>query len=68
MSVRGNLRKFAVIATVAAAAAVVTPTVAVAHGGGHQPSAQSGLQAGNAAVGLVGPRANWLQWFDRSNG
>ncbi|MEV6974076.1 hypothetical protein [Kitasatospora sp. NPDC093806] len=70
MSVRGKLRKFAVIATVAAAAAVIAPTAAVAHGGGHEasPSTSSGLQAGNAAVGLIGPRANWLQWFDRSNG
>ncbi|MFJ8431447.1 hypothetical protein ACIQ9P_09100 [Kitasatospora sp. NPDC094019] len=68
MSVRGKLRQFAVIATVAAAAAVIAPTAAVAHGGGAQPSASSGLQAGNAAVGLVGPRGSWVQYFDRSNG
>ncbi|WP_380283011.1 hypothetical protein [Kitasatospora purpeofusca] len=69
MSVRGKLRKFAVIATVAAAAAVIAPTAAVAHGGHEEPSSSSsGLQAGNAAVGLVGPRISWLEWFDRSNG
>ncbi|MFB7469923.1 hypothetical protein [Kitasatospora sp. NPDC056184] len=70
MSVRGKLRKFAVIATVAAAAAVIAPTAAVAHGGGEQPSSSSssGLQAGNAAVGLVGPRISWLEWFENTNG
>ncbi|MER5349338.1 hypothetical protein ABT093_03245 [Kitasatospora sp. NPDC002551] len=69
MSVRGKLRKFAVIATVAAAAAVIAPTAAVAHGGDHQPSSSSsGLAAGNAAVGLVGPRISWLEWFEQTNG
>ncbi|MFE6866227.1 hypothetical protein ACFVFS_06695 [Kitasatospora sp. NPDC057692] len=71
MSVRGKLRKFAVIATVAAAAAVIAPTAAVAHGGGEQPSSSSsssGLQAGNAAVGLIGPRISWLEWFENTNG
>ncbi|MFB6889864.1 hypothetical protein ACFCX4_11180 [Kitasatospora sp. NPDC056327] len=74
MSVRGKLRKFAVIATVAAATAVIAPTAAAAHGGHHQEeqqaptSSSAGLQAGSAAVGLIGPRASWLQWFDRTNG
>ncbi|GAA1382708.1 hypothetical protein GCM10009639_02180 [Kitasatospora putterlickiae] len=69
MSVRGKLRKFAVIATIAAAAAVITPTAAVAHGGEEQPySSASGLSAGNAAVGLVGPRFSWLEFFENVNG
>ncbi|MFE7492752.1 hypothetical protein ACFVVU_19030 [Kitasatospora sp. NPDC057965] len=70
MSVRGKLRKFAVVATVVAAAAVIAPTAAVAHGGGEepQPSYSAGLEAGNAAVGLVGPRLSWLAAFESSNG
>ncbi|MFE7561715.1 hypothetical protein [Kitasatospora sp. NPDC057500] len=69
MSVRGKLRKFAVVATVVAAAAVIAPTAAVAHGGEEQPSSSSsGLSAGNAAVGLVGPRFSWLEWFENING
>ncbi|MFF8769357.1 hypothetical protein [Kitasatospora sp. NPDC015120] len=69
MSVRGTLRKFAVIATVAAAAAVLAPTAAVAHGSDEHPSSSSAaLLAGNAAVGLVGPRISWLEAFESTNG
>ncbi|MER7701461.1 hypothetical protein ABTX81_00965 [Kitasatospora sp. NPDC097605] len=69
MSVRGKLRKFAVIATVVAATAVIAPTAAVAHDSGEQPSSSvSGLVAGSAAVGLIGPRASWLEFFESTNG
>ncbi|MFF7453346.1 hypothetical protein [Kitasatospora sp. NPDC008115] len=65
MSVRGKLRKFAVVATVVAATAVIAPTAAVAHDSGEQPSSSSsGLSAGEAAVGLFGPRFSWVEAFE----
>ncbi|MFF2040945.1 hypothetical protein ACGFZP_21465 [Kitasatospora sp. NPDC048239] len=71
MSVRGTLPKLVVIATLAAAAAVAAPTAALAYGGQHQPqlpSSLSKLEAGNAAVGLVGPRINWLVASEETHG
>ncbi|MFE2726743.1 hypothetical protein [Kitasatospora sp. NPDC059327] len=68
MSVRGTLGKFAVTAVLAAAAVVAVPTVALAHGESPQPSSQSGLAAGQASVGLFGPKLAWLEAFSKSNG
>ncbi|MGW6914340.1 hypothetical protein ACWGB8_11030 [Kitasatospora sp. NPDC054939] len=72
MSVRGTLPKLAVIATLAATAALATPTAAMAYGWHwhHQPlpSTASELSTGNAAVGLVGPRVNWLTAAEETHG
>ncbi|MEU9075988.1 hypothetical protein ACFYUY_25550 [Kitasatospora sp. NPDC004745] len=60
MSLRGNIRKLAVV-TAVVGAVVAVPTAAVA--GGHHASGSSSsasLESGSAGVGLFGPHANWL--------
>ena len=69
MSLRGNIRKLAVIVAVAGAV-VAVPTSAMA--GGHTPmqsqeSSQS-LESGSAGVGLFGPHANWFNFHEHSDG
>ncbi|MFE4520267.1 hypothetical protein ACFRMQ_39645 [Kitasatospora sp. NPDC056783] len=60
MSLRGKIRKLAVI--VAVAGAVVTvPTSAMA--GGTQSEEQI-LQTGTAGVGLFGPHATWFNYAE----
>ncbi len=70
MSVRVALPKLVAIAALAAVAAVAAPSAAVAYGGHHPqlPSSLSKLQAGTAAVGLVGPRASWLSASEETHG
>ncbi|MFJ4190604.1 hypothetical protein [Kitasatospora sp. NPDC089509] len=58
MSLRGNIRKFAVIAAVAGAAALAAPAPAMAFNASHSSTSQS-LESGSAGVGLFGPHASW---------
>ncbi|MFI9366056.1 hypothetical protein ACIG5E_34150 [Kitasatospora sp. NPDC053057] len=66
MSLRGNIRKLAVIVAVAGAV-VAVPTSAMA--GGHAPTQSSGqsLESGSAGVGLFGPHANWFNFHEHSD-
>ncbi|MER6300610.1 hypothetical protein ABT247_13700 [Kitasatospora sp. NPDC001539] len=66
MSLRGKIRKVAVIAAVAGAAMAAAPTSAMAWGhASHQESSQS-LESGSAGVGLFGPKASWFNFHEHS--
>ncbi|MEV7596908.1 hypothetical protein AB0O91_05910 [Kitasatospora sp. NPDC089797] len=65
MSLRGNIRKAAVIAAVAGAAALAAPAPAMAFSASHSSTAQS-LESGSAGVGLFGPHASWLNVHDNT--
>ncbi|MGA5821243.1 hypothetical protein ACPC54_25650 [Kitasatospora sp. NPDC094028] len=68
MSLRGNIRKLAVIVAVAGAV-VATPTSAMAwgHAPNHsQSSSSQTLESGSAGVGLFGPHANWFNFSEHS--
>ncbi|KJS57007.1 hypothetical protein [Streptomyces rubellomurinus] len=60
MSLRGKIRKLAVITVVTGAAALAAPAPAMA--AWHVSDAQSAMSmsTGSAGVGLFGPHANWL--------
>ncbi|MFF3003663.1 hypothetical protein ACFVTF_12720 [Kitasatospora sp. NPDC057940] len=60
MSLRGKIRKFAVIAAVAGAAAFAAPVPAMAAWHGSHSTTGESLESGSAGVGLFGPHANWL--------
>ncbi|MGW2377602.1 MULTISPECIES: hypothetical protein [Kitasatospora] len=68
MSLRGNIRKLAVIVAVAGAVAAV-PTSAMAWG--HAPmqaqSSSQSLESGSAGVGLFGPHASWFNFHEHSD-
>ncbi|WP_031072948.1 hypothetical protein [Streptomyces sp. NRRL WC-3742] len=65
MSLRGKIRKLAVVVAVAGAV-VSVPTTAMAGGfAPHQSSGQS-LESGSAGVGLFGPHANWFNFAEHS--
>ncbi|MFE6053006.1 hypothetical protein ACFQ6N_19790 [Kitasatospora sp. NPDC056446] len=59
MSLRGNIRKLAVIAAVTGAAAFAAPVPAMAWNASHSSTGAS-LESGSAGVGLFGPHATWL--------
>ncbi|MFH8383467.1 hypothetical protein ACH4E7_21380 [Kitasatospora sp. NPDC018058] len=65
MSLRGNIRKLAVIAAVAGAV-VAAPTSAMAWGHAPMQSSTASLEAGSAGVGLVGPHAHWFNLHEHS--
>ncbi|WP_030244131.1 hypothetical protein [Streptomyces sp. NRRL S-350] len=67
MSLRGKIRKLAVIVAVAGAV-VAAPTSAMAWG--HAPVQSSGqsLESGSAGVGLFGPHASWFNFAEHSQG
>ncbi|MFB7906739.1 hypothetical protein ACFXPX_24690 [Kitasatospora sp. NPDC059146] len=60
MSLRGNIRKFAVITVVTGAAALAAPAPAMAAWHGSHASTGQSLESGSAGVGLFGPHASWL--------
>ncbi|MEU8510690.1 hypothetical protein ACFV4F_23825 [Kitasatospora sp. NPDC059722] len=66
MSLRGNIRKFAVIAAVTGAAAFAAPAPAMAHWHASDSSSGQSLESGSAGVGLFGPHANWLNVHEHS--
>ncbi|MER7755818.1 hypothetical protein [Kitasatospora sp. NPDC097643] len=69
MSLRGKIRKLAVIVTVTGAAVMAAPTAAMAYS--HTPSVPSesqSLESGSAGVGLFGPHANWFNFHEHSEG
>ncbi|MEV8324270.1 hypothetical protein [Kitasatospora sp. NPDC056731] len=68
MSLRGKIRKIAVIVAVTGAAVVAVPTSAMAFGHAPVPSAGQGLESGSAGVGLFGPHANWFNYHEHSEG
>ncbi|MFD5468648.1 hypothetical protein ACFWIQ_38470 [Kitasatospora sp. NPDC127059] len=59
MSLRGNIRKFAVITVVTGAAALAAPAPAMANWHASHSSTGQSLEMGSAGVGLFGPHANW---------
>ncbi|MFJ9694398.1 hypothetical protein [Kitasatospora sp. NPDC101183] len=65
MSLRGNIRKLAVIVAVAGAV-VSVPTSAMAGGFGPHQSSGASLESGSAGVGLFGPHAQWLNAAEHS--
>lgn len=65
MSLRGNVRKLAVITALAGVAAFAAPVPAMAWHASDQSSGQS-LESGSAGVGLFGPHANWFNFHDHS--
>ncbi|MFJ7246934.1 hypothetical protein ACIQWA_20120 [Kitasatospora sp. NPDC098652] len=60
MSLRGNIRKFAVITVVTGAAALAAPAPAMAAWHASDSSSSASLESGSAGVGLFGPHASWL--------
>ncbi|MFJ8624765.1 hypothetical protein ACIRD3_18235 [Kitasatospora sp. NPDC093550] len=66
MSLRGNIRKLAVIVAVTGAAALAAPVPAMAHWGASQTSSSASLESGSAGVGLFGPHAQWLNAHEHS--
>lgn len=60
MSLRGNIRKAAVILAVTGAAALAAPAPAMAHWHASHSSSGASLESGSAGVGLFGPHAQWL--------
>ncbi|WP_030057812.1 MULTISPECIES: hypothetical protein [Streptomyces] len=65
MSLRGKIRKLAVIVAVAGAV-VSVPTAAMAGGHAPQESSSQKLESGSAGVGLFGPHATWLNFAEHS--
>jgi hypothetical protein len=63
MSLRGNIRKYAVIVAVTGAAAFAAPAPAMAH---WHASSSASLESGSAGVGLFGPHAKWLNIHEHS--
>ncbi|MBV6698933.1 hypothetical protein [Kitasatospora aureofaciens] len=68
MSLRGKIRKLAVIVALTGAAAVAAPTSAMAWGHAPVPSSSQSLESGSAGVGMFGPHASWLNIHDHSEG
>ncbi|MEU9045468.1 MULTISPECIES: hypothetical protein [unclassified Kitasatospora] len=70
MSLRGNVRKLAVIAAVTGAAAFAAPVPAMAgwHASDSSSSSTSAsLESGSAGVGLFGPHAKWLNAHEHTD-
>ncbi|MFH9350715.1 hypothetical protein [Kitasatospora sp. NPDC017646] len=66
MSLRGKIRKLAVIAVMTGAAALAAPAPAMANWhASHHESGQS-LESGSASVGLFGPKASWFNFHEHS--
>ncbi|MFE7531608.1 hypothetical protein ACFU7Y_38760 [Kitasatospora sp. NPDC057542] len=63
MSLRGKIRKLAVIVAVAGAV-VAVPTSAMAGGFAPTQSEELKLESGSAGVGLFGPHATWLNFAE----
>ncbi|WP_316525433.1 hypothetical protein [Kitasatospora brasiliensis] len=61
MSLRGKIRKLAVIVAVAGAV-VAVPTSAMAGSTTPMQAEEMSLQSGTAGVGLVGPHATWFNY------
>ncbi|MFD8702378.1 hypothetical protein ACFV1W_07125 [Kitasatospora sp. NPDC059648] len=67
MSLRGNIRKLAVITVVTAAAALAGPVPAMAAWHASDCSSSASLESGSAGVGLFGPHAQWLNADSHTN-
>ncbi|MFJ7906851.1 hypothetical protein [Kitasatospora sp. NPDC096204] len=63
MSLRGKIRKLAVIVAVAGAV-VAVPTSAMAGGVAPTQSEGQSLESGTAGVGLFGPHATWFNFAE----
>ncbi|MEE1788849.1 hypothetical protein PUR71_39005 [Streptomyces sp. SP17BM10] len=66
MSLRGNIRKVAVIVAVTGAAALAAPAPAMAHWHASDMSSGQSLDSGSAGVGLFGPHASWFNFREHS--
>ncbi|MFF2146500.1 hypothetical protein [Kitasatospora sp. NPDC058190] len=67
MSLRGKIRKLAVITVVTGAAIAAAPTSAMAGGHTSEQSSSQSLEAGSAGVGLFGPHAHWFNFHEHSD-
>ncbi|MER7773164.1 hypothetical protein [Kitasatospora sp. NPDC096140] len=67
MSLRGNIRKLAVVVTVTGAAALAAPVPAMAAWHASDSSTSASLETGSAGVGLFGPHAQWLNAHEHTD-